>query len=514
MRYAPFPAVARPNDARGENHVCIETAFRSMENQRCCHGFAFRVVALYEIWRKERLLGEAYGLRGYFYYLLFRQWGGVPRITTPIDPGDEAVMKSIKRASAEDTVKGIVDDLEEAAKHLPAKHDDTNFGRITSLVAKVAISQVKLLWASPLWNPEGGPDHDARWEAAATAAKDAYDLALENGHVLEPNYANLFKNTIPSEYIWTKNSVISECFFWDYYHFPTGFGGAYNVEGPLQEMIDALFDSGVMDSVMVADETGHREFRSFDGQNTIDFIDEIINKPNFDEVLNIFRTLDNSKLLARVVPALVTFFKSTDTNGNIEKYLPLSWDEICEFKWGYECYVLFDFLHKTATIDRDFLKAVLIKAGTYVPAEGQEVKKLEQIISEHADDFCDLIVGKMNTAGELIDVDSSGRTVVFKNGKRLEGKNYCLFDMMLFEKALPRILDQLFDLPMMDQFDGKISSEDISDFGKAVQKLNIGKVLVNYKKEFHSVLDVVATLGKDVQLVEAFSAPNGLNSFL
>ena len=190
--------------------------------------------------RKERLLGEAYGLRGYFYYLLFRQWGGVPRITTPIDPGDEAVMKSIKRASAEDTVKGIVDDLEEAAKHLPAKHDDTNFGRITSLVAKVAISQVKLLWASPLWNPEGGPDHDARWEAAATAAKDAYDLALENGHVLEPNYANLFKNTIPSEYIWTKNSVISECFFWDYYHFPTGFGGAYNVEGPLQEMIDAF----------------------------------------------------------------------------------------------------------------------------------------------------------------------------------------------------------------------------------------------------------------------------------
>ncbi len=282
----------------------------------------------------------------------------------------------------------------------------------------------------------------------------------------------------------------------------------------VQEMIDALFDSGVMDSVLVADETGHREFRSFNGQGIIDFIDEIINKPNFDEVLNVFKTLDNSKLLARVVPALITYFKSVNDTDEMERYLPLSWDEICELKWGYECYVLFDFLHKTATIDRDFLKAVLIKAGTYIPAEGQEVKKLEQIISEHADDFCDLIVGKMNTAGELIDVDSSGRTVVFKNGKRLEGKNYCLFDMMLFEKALPRILGQLFDLPMMDQFDGKISSEDISDFSKAVQKLNIGKVLVNYKKEFHSVLDVVATLGKDVELVEAFSAPNGLNSLM
>ncbi len=282
----------------------------------------------------------------------------------------------------------------------------------------------------------------------------------------------------------------------------------------VQEMIDALFDSGVMDEVMVPDETGHRQFRSLAGQGVIDFIDEVINKPNFDEVLNIFKTLDNSKLLARVVPALVTYFKSTDTTGQMEKYLPLSWDEICEFKWGYECYVLFDFLHKTATIDRDFLKAVLVKAGTYTLAEGEEVKKLEQIISEHADDFSDLIVGKMNASGELVDVDSSGRSVVFSNGKRIAGKNYCLFDMMLFEKALPRILDQLFELPMMEQFNEKISTDDVSYFHQAVNKLNIGKVLVNYKKEFHSVLDVVATLGKDVELVESFSAPNGLNSLM
>ena len=287
-----------------------------------------------------------------------------------------------------------------------------------------------------------------------------------------------------------------------------------NELGNVQEMIDALFDSGIMDEVMVPDETGHRQFRSLAGQGVIDFIDEVINKPNFDEVLNIFKTLDNSKLLARVVPALVTYFKSTDATGQMEKYLPLSWDEICEFKWGYECYVLFDFLHKTATIDPDFLKAVLVKAGTYKLAEGEEVKKLEQIISEHADDFSDLIVGKMNASGELIDVDKSGRSVVFSNGKRIAGKNYCLFDMMLFEKALPRIVDNLFELPMMQQFTDKISTDDVSSFRGAVSKLNIGKVLVNYKKEFHSVLDVVATLGKDVELVEAFSAPNGLNSLM
>ena len=282
----------------------------------------------------------------------------------------------------------------------------------------------------------------------------------------------------------------------------------------VQEMLDSLFDSGVMDSVMVADETGHREFRSFEGQGVVDFINEIINKPNFNEVLDIFKTLDNSKLLARVVPALVTYFKSTDATGEVEKYLPLSWDEICEFKWGYECYVLFDFLHKTATIDSDFLKAVLVKAGTYKLAEGEEVKKLEQIISEHANDFTNLIVGETNAAGELVDVDKSGRSIVFNNGKRLEGKNYCLFDMMLFEKALPRIVDSLFELDMMKSFTEKISTDDVNSFHAAVSKLNVGKVLVNYKKEFHAVLDVVATLGQDVELIEAFSAPNGFNSLM
>ena len=287
-----------------------------------------------------------------------------------------------------------------------------------------------------------------------------------------------------------------------------------NELGNVQEMIDSLFDSGVMDAVLVADESGHREFRSFDGQNVFDFIDEIINKPNFEEVLNIFKTLDNSKLLARVVPALVSYYKSTDTSGEVEKYLPLSWDEICEFKWGYECYVLFDFLHKTATIDRDFLKAVLVKAGVYTLSEGQEIKKLETIISEHADDFINLIVGKTNAAGELVDVDKSGRTIVFKDGKRIEGKNYCLFDMMIFEKALPRTLCGLFDLEMMKQFREKVSDDDVSMFQSAVYKLNTGKVVVNYKKEFHSVLDVVATLGKDTELVEAIGSPNGFNSLM
>lgn len=187
--------------------------------------------------RKERLLGEAYGLRGYFHWLLFRQWGGIPVIKEVLDPGNDAQMKKVKRNTAEETILAVIEDMEEAAKHLPVKHDDANFGRFTQLTAKVVIAQAKLYWASPLWNTTNDV---SRWTDAATACQEALDLALSAGHTLTPDYADMFTNKIVSEYIWTKNSIMSECFFWDYYHFPTGFGGAYNVEGPLQEMIDAF----------------------------------------------------------------------------------------------------------------------------------------------------------------------------------------------------------------------------------------------------------------------------------
>ena len=185
--------------------------------------------------RKERLLGEAYGLRGYYYFLLFKQWGGVPIITDVLDPGNVESLKGIKRATAEETLQQVLDDMDSAIEHLPAKHDDANFGRFTSLVATVVKSQVKLYWASEFWNP----DHDAeRWEEAADACREALKMAEANGHVLALKYSDLFnKPGIDNEVIWTKNSEHYECYWWDVYAMPLGYG-AFNVDGPIQEMVD------------------------------------------------------------------------------------------------------------------------------------------------------------------------------------------------------------------------------------------------------------------------------------
>lgn len=185
--------------------------------------------------RRTRLLGEAYGLRGYYYFLLFKQWGGVPLITEVLDPGNIESLKGIKRASAAETVQRIIDDMEEAKKYLPVKHDASNFGRFTSLIATIVQSQVKLYWASKYWNREENVD---RWKDAADACRIAFNMAKENGHILAQSYSMLFnQEQLQPEVIWTKNSEHYECYWWDVYSMPLGYG-AYNVDGPLQEVVD------------------------------------------------------------------------------------------------------------------------------------------------------------------------------------------------------------------------------------------------------------------------------------
>ena len=65
---------------------------------------------------RNKALGEAYFLRGYNYYRLFAQYGGVVIQTEPAN-GD--VKKNFTRSSAEATLNQVIADFEEAYKLLP-----------------------------------------------------------------------------------------------------------------------------------------------------------------------------------------------------------------------------------------------------------------------------------------------------------------------------------------------------------------------------------------------------------
>ncbi|MBQ6730446.1 MAG: hypothetical protein IJR08_00840 [Bacilli bacterium] len=288
--------------------------------------------------------------------------------------------------------------------------------------------------------------------------------------------------------------------------------------GYVRDMVDCIFESGVIDSMFVTDEQGNREFRSFEGNDIFDFINEIVYSENFNRVLDIFKSIDQSKVLSRAVPAALSFAMNNDEEGNIQKYLPLSWEELNEFSWGYETYIFFDFLHSTVLLDDDFLKAIFIKAGIYTPKEGESVKALQTLISEHAEEFKTLLVGEI-VDGQLVNVDKNGQTIVFKNGERIvdEGgkkRNYCFFDMNIVGSVMPTLLDELFEGDLFKDLRGNMTDEDLEPFHQAVRELNNGVRLKNYKLEFDSILDVVVTVAKDEALLDALMTDGNINSLM
>ncbi len=134
---------------------------------------------------KDRLLGEAYFLRAYFYHQLLRFYGGVPIVTKVYTLGDDY---SIARSTYEEVSSFIIKDIDEAYALLKGKSRIR--GRATDLAALALKSRQLLYDASDLHDmptakskssvlsayskPEllgfVSGDRRARWQAAKDAA--------------------------------------------------------------------------------------------------------------------------------------------------------------------------------------------------------------------------------------------------------------------------------------------------------------------------------------------------------
>ena len=354
-------------------------------------------------------------------------------------------------------------------------------------------------------------DSEVGFNPAALVTKDVVDLAFES--IIN---SDLITNILPVVTELVMNSDILEEYI------PNRLVDLSDVQwkdeiGYVRDMVDCIFDSGVVDSLFVVDENGQQTFRSFEGNDVFDFINEIVYSENFSAILDIFKSIDQSKVLSRVVPAAIQFAINSDTEGNLKTYLPLSWEELNEFSWGFETFIFFDFLHSTVKLDDDFLKAIFIKAGIYTPAEGEDVKPLQTLISEHVEEFKSLLVGKI-VDGQLVNVDKHGKSVVYKDGERIvdDGKprNYCLFDMSIVSRVMPSLLDNLFETDLFKDLKGNITDEDLEPFHEAVNELNSGERLKNYKLEFDAVLDVVVTLAKDEELLDSLMTKGNFDGLM
>lgn len=95
--------------------------------------------------QKKRIDGEAHFMRAYYYYMLWRSYGGVFIIDHTFDPLKKD--EKFPRASYDEMVEFIVAEANKAAALLPLEHDATHAGRVTRGAA-IMLKAKAYLWAS------------------------------------------------------------------------------------------------------------------------------------------------------------------------------------------------------------------------------------------------------------------------------------------------------------------------------------------------------------------------------
>ena len=141
---------------------------------------------------KTQYKAEVRFLRGYYYWLLIRQYGPVVLIKEQ-QPND-ADFANMARAPFDEVVDYIVEMMDSAEKDLPLHwwNDENEMGRPNKIVCKAVKSTVLTFAASPQWNgnadyvdfknldgtPLANTTYDEnKWRRAAKASRDVIDIS-------------------------------------------------------------------------------------------------------------------------------------------------------------------------------------------------------------------------------------------------------------------------------------------------------------------------------------------------
>lgn len=150
---------------------------------------------------KNRVLGEVYFFRAYYYYMLFRQFGGVLLLENTYNPIVDN--KKFPRASYDEMVEFIVRDAERAASYLPEEQIGLNLSRIEKGAALMLKAKTYLWAAGPKFqNCELSylGFSDDKTNIMLEKAREAYDeLIALNKYTLIP-ITSIEKDNIVQEY--------------------------------------------------------------------------------------------------------------------------------------------------------------------------------------------------------------------------------------------------------------------------------------------------------------------------
>lgn len=148
-------------------------------------GFSDRQIMVY--------VAEARFFRAWYYWKIYRIYGGVPLIDKALEVNDPGLFAP--RSSRQETVDFMLKDLEIAAAVLPQQKElqQADIGRITRGAAQALAARIALFEAS--WAKSRGMPGSARYfelaASSASAVMDANQYRLYDGHGVE-SYRYLF----------------------------------------------------------------------------------------------------------------------------------------------------------------------------------------------------------------------------------------------------------------------------------------------------------------------------------
>ena len=138
---------------------------------------------------RDRYLGEAYFLRGYYYFRLARMFGGMPLIDYVIKSSNQWAQK---RATMDETLNFVIDDFKRAENLLweKDKYSNEELGRATKGAAQAMLLKANLYRADYLRN--AGNETEAQ-KYFAEAAKWGKEVINSRQYSLWPNYLDNFR---------------------------------------------------------------------------------------------------------------------------------------------------------------------------------------------------------------------------------------------------------------------------------------------------------------------------------
>ena len=201
---------------------------------------------------RNTFLAQAHGLRAYYYFMLYRTFGGVPleKDVKVMSGSIDVVSLYLARSSAEDVLQFIKDEIKASEEGFgsSSSFDCYTWNVLTTQFLKAQV----YLWSAKVTTNDYEKPHTATGASDLNVAKEALDKIINSGKFsLQANFADIF------EYNKKKNSEIilaMPCDFNEYSNWGVNFvytpsivvGSYYAPDGSRMEDVLGLGTAGIV----------------------------------------------------------------------------------------------------------------------------------------------------------------------------------------------------------------------------------------------------------------------------